>query len=127
MDAASFRATFPEFADTTRFPNAQVDMWLGVGARLLRPERWLDLIDHGLGLFTAHHISMWRTAMDESDASGPIGVSTGAVGAESVDKVSVTYDNSTSLEEGAGHWNLTVYGKQFVRLSRMAGMGGVQV
>jgi hypothetical protein len=53
-------------------------------------------------------------------------VAAGMVARKTVDKVSVTYDTASAMEEDAGHWNLTVYGTRFIRLARMVGTGGMQ-
>lgn len=125
---ASFRANFPEFADAAMYPDATVNYWLGIGARMLRPDRWVDLLDHGLELFTAHHIALARQAVEAAAAGGVPGSNTGVVTSEAVDKVSASYDaGSTTLDSGAGHWNATVYGVQFLQLVRMAGSGGWQL
>lgn len=125
---ASFREHFPEFADIAIYPDATVSYWLGIGARMLRPDRWVDLIDHGLELFAAHHIALARQAVQASSFGGTPGANTGVVTSEAVDKVSVSYDaGSTTLDEGAGHWNATTYGVQFLQLARMAGSGGWQL
>ncbi|CAD5276704.1 conserved hypothetical protein [Bosea sp. 62] len=125
---ASFREHFPEFADVTSYPDGSVSYWLGIGALMLRPDRWADLLDHGLELFTAHHIALAQQAV-RSSASGAVpGANTGVVTGKTVDKVSVSYDaGSTTLDTGAGHWNATTYGVQFLQLARMAGSGGWQL
>ena len=125
---ASFRANFPEFADAAIYPDVTVSYWLGIGTRMLRPDRWADLLDHGLELFTAHHIALARQAVQASAGGGTPGANTGVVTGKAVDKVSVSYDaGSTTLDAGAGHWNATTYGVQFLQLARMAGSGGWQL
>ena len=125
---ASFRANFPEFASTADYLDATVSYWLGIGVRMLRPDRWVDLLDHGLELFTAHHIAIARQAFRAATAGGTPGANAGVVTSKTVDKVSVSYDaGSTTLDAGAGHWNATTYGVQFLQLARMAGPGGWQL
>lgn len=125
---ASFRANFPEFADAATYPDATVNYWLGIGIRMLCPDRWGDLLDHGLELFTAHHIALARQAVRSASSGATPGVNAGVVTSKTVDKVSVSYDaGSTTLDAGAGHWNATVYGVQFLQLVRMAGSGGWQL
>lgn len=126
MDAATFRADFPEFADTTKYPNSLISFWLGVGAKLLRPERWVDLLDVGLELFTAHNLVLERQAQISVNGGGVPGMSVGVVNSKQVDKLSVGYDTSIGLDPAAGHWNLTSYGMRFYSLVRLAGMGGTQ-
>lgn len=127
MDAATFRTDFPEFADTTAYPDATVNFWLGVGVLRLNPTRWVDLLDFGLELFTAHQLVIAKQNTDAAVFGGVPGTNTGAVSAESVDKVSVAYDVNIASEADAGYWNLSTYGTQFINLARMAGMGGIEV
>lgn len=125
---SSFRGNFPEFASAATYPDATVAYWLGIGTRLLRPDRWDDMLDHGLELFAAHHIALSAQAVRSVAAGGTPGASAGVTTSEAVDKVSVSYDaSSTTLDQSAGHWNATVYGVQFLTLARMFGSGGWQL
>ena len=125
---SSFRANLTEFASTAIYPDAMVSYWLGIGVKMLRPERWGDLLDHGLELFTAHHIALARQAVQSSSSGAVPGANAGVVTSKTIDKVSVSYDaGSTTLDAGAGHWNATMYGVQFLQLVRMAGSGGWQL
>jgi hypothetical protein len=78
-------------------------------------------------LWAAHFITL--DAMDAAAAAAgkPAGAVSGLVSSKSVGSVSVGYDLSIGTEEGAGHWNLTSYGRRFWSFLRMAGMGGIQV
>lgn len=127
MDAAKFRASFPEFADAEQYPDPQVNYWLEFGVLMLRPQRWGEALRYGLEFFAAHNLALWRQDMNAARKGGVPGLSTGATSSKAVDKVSVSYDQNVGLVEGAGHWNLTIYGKQFIQLARMMGAGGVQL
>lgn len=118
MDAKTFRSQFPKFGDETAYPDSQVSMWIGLGVIMLPAARWTTLLDHGVALFTAHHLAL---------ADRPVAAGGGAVSSKQVDKVSVSYDANIGLELNAGHWNLTPFGIQFINLARMAGMGGAQI
>lgn len=127
VTATSFREAYPEFANTTTFPDSQVNYYITLGYKLLRPCKWQDVLDDGIMLFVAHNLALEAQAQKQAAAGG---IPTGQVGltaAKAVDKVSVSYDNSAAMEEGAGHWNLTIYGKRFWWLLRMAGAGAVQL
>jgi hypothetical protein len=126
-DAPRFRDDFPEFSDSGKYPSRTLEFWLSVGGKLLRPERWGDLLDHGLELFTAHHLAL--SAKDQAAAARglPPGLGFGNETAKSVDKVSVSIDAGSVYLDGGGHWNLTTYGIQFLQLARLVGAGGVQV
>lgn len=127
VTASSFREHFTAFASETDFPTPLVEYWLAIAVKLVNADRWGDLTDMGVELFAAHNLVLDRRANEEGAAGGSPGMSTGVASSKSVDKVSVSYDTSTGVEEGAGHWNLTIYGTRFVRFSRMMGAGPVQV
>ena len=127
MEAADFRDHFPEFADMTKYPDAQVNYWLGFAKLMLRPQRWGEALNYGLELFAAHNLALWRQDMNAANKGGVPGLSTGAQSSKAVDKVSVSYDQNVGLVEGAGHWNLTIYGKQFIQMARMMGAGDIQL
>lgn len=127
MTAAEFRGSFPQFADPALFPSAQVDFWLALGARLMNPERWGDLLDYGLQLFAAHNLSLDAASSAASGSGGIPGAVIGPVSSASVDKVSYSRDSSSAMNPDLGHWNLTTYGMRWALLARMAGAGPVQV
>ena len=127
MDAATFRSDFPEFTDSNRFPDAQVNFWLGLGEKLLPENRWADLRGQGLELFVAHNLVLAAQAGKATASGGLPGASSGVTSSKSVDKVSVSYDTGASLIDGAGHWNLTNYGTRLLWVARMIGAGGVQL
>jgi hypothetical protein len=126
MDAAQFRTDFPEFADTSKYADAQVDMWLTVAGLSLPTDRWGALLDLGTELFIAHHLVIG--ARDAKASSNGIpGQTGGAMASKSVDKVSISYDTTASTIEGGDFWNSSTYGIRFLRLARMMGAGGVQL
>ncbi len=127
MSSTTFRANYPEFADVTKYPESQVNFYLTLGGKLLRPIRWGSLLDTGIELFTAHNVALEAVAQRGASAGQVPGLSTGAVASKSIDKVSVSYDTNAGIVTNAGHWNLTIYGTRFLQLMRMAGTGGVQL
>lgn len=128
VTTASFRTKFVEFADLGRFPAWMIDYYVGLSAKMINnPARWGELEDDGRMLFVAHHAVLERKALDSVASGGVPGVSTGVINSKSVDKVSVGYDTSAGTEEGAGHWNLTIYGLRLKSLMNMMGAGPVQV
>jgi len=126
VTAASFRVNYPEFASTTVFPDAGVNYWLTVAALLLNVDRWYDALDLGTELFIAHHLVLEAQAAKTAAVGGVPGVGSGLVASKGVDKVNISYDTTSSIEEGAGHWNLTIYGTRFISLARMFGSGPVR-
>jgi hypothetical protein len=127
MDAATFRTDFPEFADTTLYPDSRVNFYLGLGAKLLPACRWGDLLDFGLELYTAHYLVIATRNQDAAAAGGVPGAVTGVATSKAVDKVSVSYDTTSVLNADAGFWNMTTYGVEFYQLMMTVGAGGVQL
>lgn len=121
IDAAKFRADFPEFGDPAKYPDSMVAFWLALAGKMLNAPRWADLLDMGTELFVAHQLVLAsRNQRSAGNVPAPIA-------AKSVDKVSVTYDTSAVKLENAGHWAATNYGMQFWQLQQMAGAGGIQI
>lgn len=129
VTVATFRQTFPEFAEGPAYPNAMVGTYITLAGHMLNnPARWgAELQDYGRMLFVAHHCVLERRALDAVAAGGPPGMSRGIINSESVDKVSVGYDTQGGSEEGAGHWNLTEYGIRLKSMMNMMGAGAVQL
>lgn len=127
VTSASFRATFPEFANPTRYPNAMLDFWLAFATRMVNADRWAEMTDMGVSLVLAHNVSLAAQADRQATYGKVPGGTQGVLTSKSVDGVSAGYDVSMASEEGAGNWNLTTYGARFYRLSQMMGMGPVQL
>jgi hypothetical protein len=124
-----FRIDFPEFASDTKYPDTMITFWSGIGDKLLNVTRWdlFQLRTEGLSLFTAHQITLAAMNVDDASADIDPGRSTAVITSENAGGVSVSMDTAASLEEAAGHYNETLYGRQFLRLSRLVGTGGAFV
>lgn len=123
---STFRSDFPEFANVTTYPTSMINFWASLGDTMLNTVRWGDLRTHGLELFVAHNITL--QAQDIADAAaGGIPGGGGLVASQSAGSVSVSMDTTSGAEQDGGNYNLTTYGKQFLRLSRIVGMGGAFV
>ncbi len=121
MTPAQFRAAFPEFANTTAYPDPAIEFQITLAEKRLPEDRWDDLLEHGTGLFTAHFLTLnARNAKSGGAVLMP-------VASKAVDKVSVSYDTTMATLADGGHWNSTSYGVQFLQLARMVGAGGVQL
>jgi hypothetical protein len=127
VTADGFRSDFPEFANTTAFPDPGLNFWIGVAGKLLNPRRWQDMLDVATELFVAHNLALERQAQ-KSAANGAVpGVSTGPVSSKTVGPVTQAYDTTAGINQDAGHWNLTTYGTRFYQLMQMFGAGPIQV
>lgn len=122
-----FRADFPEFNSSVNFPNSSLVYWLNLAYMMLNAGRWGKLLDVGAELFAAHNIAIEARALAESQNGGIPGSQVGPLNNKSVDKVSMGYDTSSGIIEGAGHWNMTIYGTRFIKLSRTMSAGPLQI
>lgn len=127
MDAATFRQDFPEFTDTTAYPDSSVTFWLGVASISLPEDRWGAWWGLGQELFAAHHIVLAAQAVDDVSLGTTPGEVVGPTTAKAVDKVSVGMDAASVTLTDGGFWNMTRYGVQFLQFARMVGAGGIQL
>lgn len=127
VTASTFRAAFPEFADTETYPDEMVDLWITAANRLMSADRWASLLDLGTQLFIAHNLVLGARDRKAAANGGVGGTSGGVVASKSVDKVSVSYDTGAGTISGGGAWNLTTYGVRYLQLARMVGAGGMQI
>ena len=122
---ALLRATFPEFADPGRYPEPLLALWLGVAVNYINVEKWGDQADLGTMLYAAHKICL--VASNGGLVPARPGQVRGVLTSKSADGISASYDVSSVMNEGAGHWNLTTYGLQYWELKKLFGHGPVQV
>jgi hypothetical protein len=122
LDVATFRLLFSAFADDTVYPDTVVQMWLDLAANFVNCI-WGPTQGFGQGLWAAHEMA--KMAMAGQPGQSLNGIS-GIVSNKSVDSVSVAYDTQTGTIEGAGSYNLTVYGRQYYQLMRVFGLGPFQ-
>ncbi len=123
MEIDRFRADFPEFSDEERYSDDVIGFWAGIVEQRMNPvrARWEGIYDQAVELATAHYVAI---AKKNEGAPGSAG---GLAAGKSVGGVSVSYDTSAIAVEGAGHWNQTSYGRQYMELAMVAGMGAVQL
>lgn len=127
MDNNAFRSAFPEFSDSDRYPDSMLNFWASFGEKMLNKSRWAELYDNGLFLFVAHQSTIAANEREASALGSSGGTASSVISSQSVGDVSVVYDTNNALETKAGHWNLTIYGRQYIRLARLFGMGGRQL
>jgi hypothetical protein len=122
----AFRSHFPEFTDETLYPDAQIVFWSGIGTARLNVIRWDTLLTHGIELLTAHYLVIAVRNAKSADGGnipgGAAGVSNKAIGG-----ASIGYDTAATNLEDAGNFNLTTYGREFIKLARIVGIAGLQI
>ncbi len=121
-----FRKLFPEI-DSDSYPDIAVKARLALAAKFFSEESWPDpeIRAHVMGLYTAHYLKLQGSAADGGNGDDNSGL--GQVSSMSVDGASVSYDTSSSSEEGAGSWNLTAYGRELWQLIQLFGAGARQI
>lgn len=125
---SDFRRDFPQFADPAKYPDAQIGFRLNLADELLTENvTGKKLFPYFAGLFVAHYMTLWAADSRAMLAGGPGGSTNGVQSSKSVDKVSVSYDTSATLNPDAGFWNNTRYGAEFYQLITMFGAGGRQL
>ena len=125
---SDFRALFPQFADTTKFPDARVAARLAVADRLLNESvTGPDLFPYFCGLFVAHYMALDAADNRSVAAGGAGGANSGILTSKSVDKVSMSYDASMTMDPNAGFWNNSRYGSEFYEYLMIFGAGGIQL
>ncbi len=127
MDISEFRKEFPEFNDTTVYPNTMVTFWSTIAEKMVLESVWTTMWQAGVKLYVAHEITLAaQNAKTASFGGAPVG-SGGVANSKTVGSTTVGYDSQNTSEKDAGWWNLTNYGKQFIRLARIFGAGAIQL
>lgn len=124
---AQFRRDFPQFDDVIRYPDTAVQFRLSLADRLMDAHLLGDMFPYLVALFVAHYITLQAKDRQASATGGGTGASSGVAASKSVDKVSVSYDNSATLNPDAGFWNYTRYGAEFYQMMVMFAAGGRQL
>jgi hypothetical protein len=125
VTVTSFREALPAFASLSDFPDPLVTFWLNIANLRHNAERWGDLLDFGVQLFTAHNLSLDLNARKAAASGQGAGQVVGALSSISAKGVSWTRDTGISANPGDGHWNLTIYGQQWIEMAKMMGAGGL--
>lgn len=121
-----FRADFPEFANTTVYPDATLTLWLGAAPNFVNECRWGTLSTLGMELWAAHNIVLSARDQDAVAVGGQPGEMTGPVAAKAIDRVSVSYSPADAAMQNGKDFNLTTYGVRYLKMARMMGAGGSQ-
>ncbi|WP_334046137.1 DUF4054 domain-containing protein [Burkholderia cepacia] len=127
MDIAQFRQSFPEFNDTTTYPDSLVQFWMTVAVSLVNADRWGELTDLGVALVTAHHLALALKDRKTAAVGGVPGQVTGPQSSKAVDKVSASYNTEAVAIKDGGFWNATMYGVRYLSTAQMMGSGGIQL
>jgi len=121
LDEGSFRASFPEYADAAKYPQAMLARHFAMACTHITPGaiRLHSVMPVLLGLMTAHLVRL-ETALVSGDMSG-------IVASASVDKVNVSLTPPPVKTQLAWWLNLTPYGAQLLTLLQKKTAGGIYV
>lgn len=122
-----FRRDFPQFSDDTKYPDAVIEFRLNLADMLIDGSAMGNMFPYLAELFVAHYMVLNAAGTAAGALGGAGGATSGVVASKSVDKVSVSYDNSTTLNADAGFWNFSRYGAEFWQLLMLFGYGGIQL
>ena len=127
MDVSAFRASFPEFADTTVYSAPLITTWSTLAEAMLPQQTWGATWTLGCQLYVAHEISIAAQNQKIAAVGGEPGTSGGIANNKTVGSATVAYDATTTTEKDAGWWNRTTYGIQLYRLIKIFGAGVIQL
>lgn len=123
-----FRALFPQFADTTKYPDAIINARLAMADALMSESRFgAEVFPYVVGLFIAHYMALYAADQRSMAVGAAGGANSGVQTSKSVDKVSVGYDASMTMNPDAGFWNNTRYGSEFWEYLMIFGAGAIQL
>ncbi len=80
-----------------------------------------------MSLYVAHELTLAAQNAKIAAAGGMPGTSGGVANNKTVDGATIGYDSTSTSEKDGGWWNLTNYGRQFLRLARIFGAGCIQL
>ncbi|WP_408736626.1 DUF4054 domain-containing protein [Acetobacter sicerae] len=121
-----FLGLFPEFSDTASYPPCRIETLIHLGRKFVSAERWQDSYRYGVCLVTAHQLVLSQQAARSAAVGATPGMDVGIVTSKSVGSVSKSMDASIGSVDGAGPWNMTIYGRQYWQLVQIYGSGGMQ-
>nr|DAL18040.1 MAG TPA_asm: head to tail adaptor [Caudoviricetes sp.] len=124
---SDFRRDFRQFSDDTKYPDAVIEFRLNLADMLIDGSAMENMFPYLAELFVAHYMVLNAADTAAGALGGAGGTTSGVVASKSVDKVSVSYDNSATLNADAGFWNFSRYGAEFWQLLMLFGYGGVQL
>ena len=129
ITAQTFREAFPQFTPDA-FSDSQIEFWLNLCTRQMAKDRWGELYQNGLLLLLAHNLTLQKAA--STSPTGGMDAAAGPVIAKSMSAGGVSLSENkagttATANLNAGHFNDTIYGKQYWQLAQMIGAGGTVV
>lgn len=110
----------PEFSDVNTYPNSTLDLFAAEAECEVSATAWGCRYDRAVALITAHLISMSKKS-SEGGSGG-----TGQIKKVKVGQLEREYDVGSG-SDSSNSYNLTVYGKEFLRLRKQILKGPIFV
>jgi hypothetical protein len=104
-----------------------ITLWATLAEQQVLQCIWKSSWVLGVNLYVAHEITLAAQNTKAAQVGGTPGSQGGIANNKTVGSVTVGYDANSTTEKDAGFWNLTTYGKQFIRLARIFGAGAIQL
>lgn len=122
INKTAFRTAFPEFASLTDYPDTVMEFWESMASAYVSEVKWSALYTVGMSLVLAHFLTIAK-----GNKSDPGAGNGGLISNQSVGDVSAGFDTTSTIEAGAGQWNITTYGQQYTRMARLIGGVAMQL
>jgi hypothetical protein len=125
LNIADFRAQFPQFADTTKYPDSTLQLQFDIATSYVTADTYGDMTTpvrtHAIYLMMAHLLQLnIIIAQNAANGGGQIGV----VQSATIGSVSVTLQPPPVRGQWRWWLNNTPYGAQLVALLEMQSAGG---
>jgi hypothetical protein len=124
---AQFRIDLPAFADPGTYPDGTVGLYLTAAQAALNLPRFGAFAIIAVECMAAHYLTLGRADERAAATGGEAGVNAGMVASKGVGPVNIGREVSSSVEQDGGHWNLTTFGRRYLRMAREAGAGPIQL
>lgn len=116
-DINKFLEQFPQFTDLNEFPQETITFWDDFSTKFLNQMKWGKFYVQGRSLLLAHNLTL-------ANLHGHV---SGLNTSKSVDSVSASYDVGNIVGKDYKLYNRTIYGIQFMQLSKIIGAGVIGV
>ena len=117
---------FPFLENTQNYPQASVQAYLSIAGNFVDQNIWGSVWSYGVALVTAHLLTIIRLT-NEDIAKGGSGNVVGVVTSVSAIGVSKGINVDMGAVEDGGFWNTTQFGREYLSLAKLFGMGCAQL
>ena len=121
----AFYRFIPEMSNPDAYPTEMVKIYVRMSASELSEKRWGDHYAFGVALLTAHRLCIRAQAIN---ADGTINADAGrGIASRSIGPASLTYYSTSSDTGDDAYYSSTWYGREYLRLAKIMGIGLLQL